>query len=317
LCVANSATSIWPEGKTFALCLSHDVDNITSDATFSEAMMRMYRCLRFKNSSSLREAKRVASWIRGFYKESQNFALIDISTWLKWEDEFGFRSTWYTSPVQNTQPHPWDVCFSYDDELFFKGRNMSASKMLRDIADDGWEIGLHPSCRTATDLELLVEQKHDLERMLGLPVYSVRQHYLRYDPLVTPGIHHEAGLLTDSTHGFNRSIGFRAGTAFPYFVWDSIKQSRTNVLELPLNIMDVALFSSGGLECDVQHALRLCSYIMDQVAEVGGCLTLNWHPQCRVDARVNIVYRQLLEMAHQRNAWGASAIQVRNHLVKS
>ena len=67
---------------------------------------------------------------------------------------------------------------------------------------------------------MIAEQKEDLEKALGETVVANRQHNLHFDAAVTPRILEKAGLKIDSTLGFNRDVGFRAGTSYPFRMWD-------------------------------------------------------------------------------------------------
>ena len=48
----------------------------------------------------------------------------------------------------------------------------------------------------------------------------------------------ESGIKEDSSIGFNRHIGFRAGTGFPFLLYDFTTEKSTELLEKPLAFMD-------------------------------------------------------------------------------
>jgi hypothetical protein len=165
---------------------------------------------------------------------------------------------------------------------------------------------LHPSYHSALVSGLMVRGKKQLETACGREVISVRQHYLHYDVRVTPRLQADADLKVDSSLGFNRSIGFRAGTSFPFCIWDHENDCPLPILEVPQIIMDCSLFETGSLEYNEGLALDHSLEIMDRVAEVGGCLTLNWHHDYIHDDRLWRLYGLLLEEAARRRAWGCS-----------
>ena len=124
---------------------------------------------------------------------------------------------------------------------------------------------------SATEGGLLCHERQQLEEIVGHEIISTRQHWLHYNVGVTPGLQQIAGLKADSTQGFNRSIGFRAGTAFPYGVgitkWVNIYgsgDSRKNIWTEDYS------FQTG---CNItkrwqfNHSLE----IMDAVERVGEC----------------------------------------------
>jgi hypothetical protein len=50
-------------------------------------------------------------------------------------------------------------------------------------------------------------------------------------------------------------------------------------MELPLTIMDSALFARGRMRLGLDEAKRLCSQILDNAMRFGGTVVVNWH--CR------------------------------------
>ncbi len=50
--------------------------------------------------------------------------------------------------------------------------------------------------------------------------------------------------------------------------------------------------------------------LMDEVESVGGCLTLNWHPEYLNCSTHWEVYGTVLQEAKRRNAWGCSVREV-------
>jgi peptidoglycan/xylan/chitin deacetylase (PgdA/CDA1 family) len=230
--------------------------------------------------------------------------------WLKLEDRYGFRSTFFFFPSHVAKPSVWDAAYHFDDHVRFAGRSMRVRDMMQVIQRAGWDVGLHGSYYSATEPGILGDERSQIERVIGERVISIRQHWLHYDILRTPRLQAEAGLLCDSTQGFNRNIGFRAGTSFPYWCWDHESQSSLPVLEIPMHIMDGALFTTNALEYNLELAIHHCVQLLDRVAKVGGCLTLNWHPNYLNDDKWWSVYETLLEEAARRNAWGCSVGQL-------
>ena len=307
-----STTPRWPDGRPFALCLTHDVDAVSSTVTI-ETLRRALASLVSDGPLIDRGRLLVSTLVRYAAQSHRNTdPLARYDEWLTMEDRHGFRSTFFFFPSNLSRPHVWDASYSAGDRVHFRGRRMSSADMSREIAAAGWEVGLHGSYHSATDASMLANERSQIEAWIGESVTSVRQHYLHYDAWRTPAVHEAAGLRVDSTHGFNSNIGFRAGTAFPYRVWDPHADRATSVMDIPLHVMDSALLSHTTLHYGVDEAIDHGVTMLDRVATVGGCLTLNWHPQyIGSDAHV-AVYRSLLEEAARRGAWGASARDVDN-----
>ncbi len=57
-------------------------------------------------------------------------------------------------------------------------------------------------------------------------------------------------------------------------------------------------------------AIRMAVDLMDRVAAVGGCLTLNWHPNLIRRDSLFQIYNVLLQEGAAKKAWGCSAAEL-------
>lgn len=299
---------IWPEGRPFAVCLTHDADHVNSFSV-REDLRRSFFGNHMGNCVMKTPAFPIARIVKAMLKSLAGFKdpVWGYDKWLKVEDRFGFKSTINFFAERVARRHQVDCFYAFSDRLMFDNRYVSVREMIREIEKAGWDIGIHGSYYSAIEPGMLKEQKRQIEELLDKEISSTRQHYLLYDIMKTPGIHSEAEIKTDSTHGFNRSIGFRAGTSYPYLVWDMSRNETSSVLEIPLHIQDGALFSPNGMGYqNIDDAVGACVELMDKVEAVSGCLTLLWHP---ISFSNNVrwkTYEILLEEAKRRNAWGCS-----------
>jgi peptidoglycan/xylan/chitin deacetylase (PgdA/CDA1 family) len=307
-----AAEPLWPDGKSFALCLTHDLDEVSPCGALRT------------RARSVQLAIRAGQKWPGVIKQAMAFAYDSLvqrrppassserryEDWLKPEDKHGFKSTFFFFPSRLGRPHIWDCTYRFSDKIQSKNGKISVAEMLREIDRAGWEVGLHGSYHSATEPGLLKDERRQVEEALGHRIISIRQHYLHYDVGTTPRLQADAGLTADSTQGFNRCVGFRAGTSFPYWCWDHKSGRILRVLEIPQIIMDGALFQPNSLEYDEETAVRHSLQIMEAVERVGGCLTLNWHPNYLNDNKWWNIYKTLLEEAGRRNAWGCSVKQL-------
>lgn len=303
---------LWPNGCPFALCLTHDVDIVSQYATigcFFREFDRMCQNRERKKEHLKRLAWTGINVVSGLVRTAKD-PLWHYEDWLKLEDRFGFRSTFFFFPSHLIKPALVDANYHFNERIIFAKRPMTVGQMMQVIHRAGWEIGLHGSYHSATEPGILDYERSQIESAIGDAVISTRQHWLHYDIQQTPRLQAEAGLRCDSTHGFNRSIGFRAGTSFPYWCWDHSTQSELPVLEIPQHVMDGALFTTNALEYNAELAVLHCIQLMDRVAQVGGCLTLSWHPNYLNDEKWWSVYQTLLEEGARRNAWGCTAGQL-------
>jgi peptidoglycan/xylan/chitin deacetylase (PgdA/CDA1 family) len=304
----NQLEPLWPGGKKFALCLSHDVDEITERASWSKISHRLINTIRSKPGYRKVTEQSLYSLAR-IYRKLRHKGIDPLwhyDDWLKIEDEYGYKSTFFFFPPDVGSPHYDDCAYKFKDTIVFDGIKMSVEDMAKQIDRNGWEVGLHGSYNSAISLKLLKSQRQQISDAVQKEIYSTRQHFLRYDPAVTPSLHSQAGFRSDSTQGYNFSVGFRAGTSFPYWAWDHQNKEELPLLEIPLSIMDCSLFNPNVFQYDEDKAIQHCIQIMDSVEDVGGCLTLNWHPNYLNRESWWNVYKTLLKEAHRRNAWGCS-----------
>ncbi len=114
----------------------------------------------------------------------------------------------------------------------------------------GYQIGLHGSYNSGFKADLLSKEKQRLEQVLEADVIHNRQHFLRFSFEKTPAILEDAGIAKDSTLGYQRMIGFRCGTGFPYQLYSFVEERPYSFLEQPMVVMDGALLeeSSGDLD---------------------------------------------------------------------
>lgn len=296
---------VWPGNARFAVCLTHDVDQV------SRRNLRMHwRRLKRQGGSLLRGFESRA-W-RGFQASASHLAksLVRRGTdplhcyerWLEIESEVEAKSTFLFLPGYYGSPHYTDGSYRYDDRIVFDGQRCRVDEMMREMHRRGWEVGLHASWNSSNDLDEMRHQKDQVEQAIDAQVVSVRHHHLHCDIRHTPRVHHKAGLRFDSSFGMNDNIGFRHGTSYPTRLVDMSSGEPLDLWEVPLAIQDRALVETlgGGSE---ELALDWARLLSRRVEDVGGVLTLLWHPECiQIDAWMN-VYCRLLKLLKEQGAW--------------
>jgi hypothetical protein len=134
---------------------------------------------------------------------------------------------------------------------------------------------------------------------------GVRMHWLYFSSESTELLE-AAGFDYDSTCGYNDAVGFKAGTSQVFR-----PLGRSKLMELPLSIMDSAMFYPGRMEMTREAALQLCRRIVDDARRFGGTLVINWHDRSLAPERLwNRGYRDLLsEVETGDRAWFATAAE--------
>jgi hypothetical protein len=134
---------------------------------------------------------------------------------------------------------------------------------------------------------------------------GIRMHWLYFSSESTRLLE-AAGFDYDSTCGFNDSVGFKAGTSQAF---KPLGCSR--LIELPLSIMDTAMFYRGRMELTRDAALGVSRRIVDTARRLGGTLVINWHDRSLAPERQwQAAYRSLLdEIEAGGPVWFATAAE--------
>lgn len=286
--------AFWPEGRPFALCLTHDVDELKK--TYQWITFPVKKILRMDGSGIVSQLYSLLNALHGkepFWTFPEIIAL---------EEQYQARSSFYflheTAEVKFHKFNTWRHLgrrYSYDAP--------NTAQLLRLLREGGWEIGLHGSFDSFTDLKKLREEKEKLEKVLGAQVTGIRQHNLNLKIPDTWSLHETLGLSYDTTLGFNDRVGFRWGTSFPFNPFLPEQFRSINILEIPLIIEDLPFFEES-------DPFSLFINIVDEIRYVNGLLTVLWHPPVFNNQEFpgwKDAYEQILAYAFQNRAWIAPA----------
>jgi hypothetical protein len=168
---------------------------------------------------------------------------------------------------------------------------------LRRITLAGREVGLH-----GLDAWLSVDEGRKeharVSQSTGTTDLGVRMHWLFFNG-DSPVMLDRAGFNYDTTVGYRETIGYRAGTTQAYRPLGAAK-----LLELPLHVMDTALFYPAYLNLSEVEAERRVRELLDDFGRVGGALTINWHDRSIAPERLwGDFYVRLLGELKSRGAW--------------
>jgi hypothetical protein len=300
-------TPLWPDGKRFALVLTHDVDRVPGVRLMSR--LRAIRAIpgapiKQRVLISLSAAKGLTQKLLPFWRNAEG----SFESWLDEEARYGFQSSFFFfaghPPVRRWR----DAFYRQHDEVIFEGRKYSVSNVMKMMADRGWDVGLHGSSLSWRDAELLRKERASVEAAIGRTVRTIRQHHLLFDIRCTPAFQREAGFEADSTLGSNATVGFRCGTCYPFRAYDLSADCELDLLEVPLIAQEAALFRQQGY--DESRAYERCRELMQLVASLNGALTLLWHNYWARTSKEFRVYSALLAEARRLGAWGCSLVQL-------
>jgi hypothetical protein len=174
---------------------------------------------------------------------------------------------------------------------------------IRNLISVGCEIGLHGIDAWA-DTSRASDELKEIKKITGSQEIGVRMHWLYFDeqsPVTLEG----AGASYDSTVGYNETIGYRAGTTQAYRFLGT-----RDLIELPLHVMDTALFFPGYLDVSADEAHKRVGEMVDNAVCFGGTLTVNWHDRSIAPERLwGDFYLGLVAELKARGAWLTTAGQ--------
>ena len=167
---------------------------------------------------------------------------------------------------------------------------------LKQLQSAGDEIALHGI--DAWRDSAAGRQEHEIiSRLTGAAETGVRMHWLFFDEQ-SPALLEAAGFSYDSTVGYNQTVGYRAGTTQVFKPMTTEK-----LLELPMHVMDTALFYPGYLNLAPAQAEETVRPLIANAVRFGGVLTVNWHDRSVAPERLwDAAYVRLLEQLRSNGA---------------
>jgi hypothetical protein len=299
-----------PDGYRFIACLTHDVDHPSiRHHKFDHTMFGfLYRALlgsvfeMFRGQTSLR--KMLTNWAAAL---KLPFVYLGLAKdfWHEFDDytklEKGVRSSFFVIPFKDYAgrtglgPAPSRRASRY-------GATDIAGH-IRKLISAGCEVGLH-GIDAWLDSSSGREELEQIRRITGTQDIGVRMHWLYVDEQ-SPLMLERAGAEYDSSVGYNETVGYRVGTTQAYKPLEA-----TRLLELPLHIMDTALFFPGYLDLSSTEARKRVGSIIDNAVQLGGSVTVNWHDRSIAPERLwGDFYVEMVDELKNRGAWFSTALQ--------
>jgi peptidoglycan/xylan/chitin deacetylase (PgdA/CDA1 family) len=297
-----------PDGYSFIACLTHDVDHpsIRRHKLDHTILGYLYRAIFGSLVSVLQGRRRVRDLFINWWA-ALKLPLVQLGlardSWSEFDHypelERGVRSSFFVIPFKDTPGRA---------EMGIAPKRRASRYGAADIAGQiqalksaGCEIGLH-GIDAWIDSHKGFEELEAIRRVTGAKVSGVRMHWL-YQNEESPVKLEKAGADYDSTVGYNQTIGYRAGTTQCY------RPLKTcHLLELPLNIMDTALFFPAYLNLSPDEARQRVGRIIENTVRFGGSVTVNWHDRSIAPERLwGDFYVELIEELKSRGAWFSTA----------
>lgn len=271
---------------SYYLCLSHDVDRV----------YKTYQPIYYSLKSLFKKD------FNGFFYHLSSIknkhSYWNFENIIAIEENLGVKSTFFflneSIPFDLTRPDTFVLSlgrYSWDEPKI--------SKMIKQIDQKGWEIGLHGSFNSYNDFDLLKSEKEKLEKILGHKIFGVRQHYLNLDKS-TWSLQRKLDFLYDSTLGSIKDVGFPEQRYYPFSPFnDEFKV-------VPLVIMDICLMSK-------PNPTKVYGDILKIAEEKNAIVTLNWHQRVFNEMEFpnySNIYKEIIYKSLNRGAFVGSIKQV-------
>lgn len=300
-----------PEGYKFIACLTHDVDHPSiRQHKFDRTMFGfLYRAV----VGSLVKVLCGRMSVRSLFKNwTAAFKLPFVymgfakDFWRDFDDRYrelekGLHSTFFVIPFKDNPGNTSNgVAPGFRAARYGAGDIADA---IAKITAAGSEVGLH-GIDAWLDSSKGRDELEEIRSLTQVSEIGVRMHWL-YLNEQSFAVLEKAGADYDSTVGYNQTVGYRAGTTQ---VYKPLQAAR--LLELPLHVMDTAMFYPNYLGLSSREATTVLGGLVDNAAQFGGCLTTNWHDRSLAPERLwDACYRDLLQELKNRDAWFATAGQ--------
>ena len=261
-----SAVPRWPGGKQYAVVLTHDTDSVN----LGSGMEMLYNLAKGV-------VRRDATYLRMFRDGFRYVGKVErnpLFGFPKWREieKPRLRSCFFLYVKSPQLKRDLNDCRSS------VGQNMNWN-LLRFMAEEGWEFGLHAPIHAKEDLSAFVWGKEFIERQLGKSISGLRHHYWALDwrcPYVTFRLHEEAGFRYDASIAWRDRPGLRVGSSLPYLPFDLERKKPTNIWELPTSLMDGHIRHSAK---PAEQALAEAFAVIRRIKLCGGLLMLDWHTE--------------------------------------
>jgi hypothetical protein len=300
-----------PKGYKFVVCLTHDVDHPSIRRHRLDHTMFgfMYRAIVRSVFNLVTGRGTLIHLLKNWWAAWKlPFVYLGFADdfWLKFdrylELEGGHRSTFFVIPFKG---HPGHRGHDLAPPRRAAGYDLGdIESQLNKLLSRKCEIGLH-GLDAWHDAFRGHEELKRIERITGRHDLGVRMHWLYFDEQ-SPTTLERAGADYDSSVGFNETIGYRAGTTQAYKPFEA-----TRLLELPLHVMDTALFYPAYLNLTRKEAGKHLRHIITNAVRFGGCVTINWHDRSISPERCwDDFYADMIGELESEGAWFATSGEV-------
>ncbi len=153
-------------------------------------------------------------------------------------------------------------------------KNKKFQSLIKSLADY-YEVGIHPSYNSNTDVTILEKEINRLKNITHLDVKKSRQHFLKLTLPLTYRNLIDNDIFEDYTMGYSGQVGFRASICSPFYFYDLDTETQTDLKIIPFAIMEATL--KYYLKMNTAEANKEISELINTVKSVKGTFVSVWH----------------------------------------
>lgn len=243
--------------KPVNICLSHDLDQLRGDDFWTQ-IARLGRMLYPLKQFRMPDFSQLGFILKNIIKPRKYF-MDDLLSMIEVEKKYRFKSVHY-------------ILCGKKGRLGARTSTEYISKYLSELSPD-CEIGMHYNYDTHLNENAFLNQKKELESIIGHRISSGRAHYLRMDSELSFKFWDQMGITHDESLGYPDKIGYRAGIAGSFFPFNHDSKEELEILSIPLIAMDSCLANTFG-----SSAVSEVEKHISHLNIVGGTFTLLFHP---------------------------------------
>ena len=277
----------YPEDKKFAVCLTHDIDAVYP---YTSKLSILYNAAKLLTQHQIKSA----------------FKTLFSSITKKWNPYWNFKDIMALEEKYNAKSSFYFLTLNKGD-LDFNFKIEDLEHEIGNIADNGWEVGLHGGHEAYNKLDVIKEKKKRLEKVLGTKVIGYRNHYLKFKVPDTWELLSKAGFKYDTTFGYADMVGFRNGMCHPFKPFNLYLNKEIDIFEIPLTIMDCTLFDY--MKLDMEGAWEVAKMLIDTVEKYNGVVTILWHNTFMAGDNL-MFYEKMLKYCYEKGAWMTSGKEI-------
>ncbi|MBN2829083.1 MAG: hypothetical protein JXR56_02050 [Candidatus Cloacimonetes bacterium] len=268
-----SRETLWGERKKFYVTVSHDVDYWNYWTKEHYAYTFKYNAKRLLKQPINSAYKLIGHALRRFLSHSYT----RMRHLVRGEEYRNINSTYFliTGDLDDKYRLPSKKVIQYENNRHAYFKKPKYRTQIEGLLQEH-DVQLHGTPKSSFNSEILKDELSLLNE-LGKPVKGYRSHTLSFDYHKSFDVLEKMNISYDSTIGFWEAIGYRCGTAYPFFPFNFKENRPYHILEIPLTVMDTSMMSSVCMNLTPWQAYLKLRKLVKNAEKYGSHLNILWH----------------------------------------